>query len=211
LTVDSSPLPFTPRILTPSPPEYLVVAVPSTTPAEIETHFCVQNKAEVTKTVEINSTCFSFKSPSLPYSINTPLPSYISYISTIGNYLQKLTINIESANLVMGTTMSMSFTNSIKATYLSNDYLTPFKITLFKCYDTLCEECTFDTVNELIGSKLCTQCKKGYKIENNGCTENCGDGFIYGKEKCDDNKKGGCKEDCSGNKEGYTCTGGNET
>jgi hypothetical protein len=34
---------------------------------------------------------------------------------------------------------------------------------------------------------------------------------VIGDEKCDDKKKGGCKEDCSGNKEGYTCTGGNET
>jgi hypothetical protein len=80
--------------------------------------------------------------------MNTPPPSYVSYTPAPGNYLQTLTINIGSANLAMGTTMSMSFTNSIKATYQAIDYLTPFKITLFKCYDTLCEECTFDTVNE---------------------------------------------------------------
>jgi hypothetical protein len=143
--------------------------------------------------------------------MSTPPPSYVSYSPTLENYLQTLTINIESANLAMGTTMSMSFTNSIQATYQANVYLTPFKITLFKCYDMLCEKCKFDTVNELIGSKLCSQCKKGYKVEIDGCIENCGDGFIIGKEKCDDNKKGGCKEDCSGIKEGYTCTGGNET
>jgi hypothetical protein len=159
----------------------------------------------------VNATCFSIQSSSITYLMNTPPPSYISYTPGFGNYLQTLNINIEIANSVMGTFMSMSYINSIKATYLLNDYLTPFKVTLFKCYDALCLSCSFDSMNELIGSKLCSQCKKGYKVENNGCIENCGDGFIFGKEKCDDNKKGGCKEDCSGSKERYTCTGGNET
>jgi hypothetical protein len=102
----------------------------------------------MTKTVTVNATCFSIQDPSLPYSMNTLPPSYVSYSPALGNYLQTLNINIGSANLAMGTTMSMSFTNSIKATYQAIDYLTPFKITLFKCYDTLCEKCTFDSLNE---------------------------------------------------------------
>jgi hypothetical protein len=143
--------------------------------------------------------------------MNTPPPSYVSYSPAPGNYLQTLIINIENANLAMGTTMSMSFTNSIKARYQAIDYLTPFKITLFKCYDTLCEKCSFDSVNELIGSKLCTQCGIGSILENIGCTEICGDGLMIGDEVCDDGGQGGCFSDCTKFNANFTCVGGNAT
>ena len=40
---------------------------------------------------------------------------------------------------------------------------------------------------------------------------NCGDGFVFGTETCDDGGAGGCNSTCTGSNSGFTCSGGSQT
>lgn len=54
-------------------------------------------------------------------------------------------------------------------------------------------------------------CQTGFLLNGSLCLPVCGDGKKVGSEACDDNKSGGCKDDCSAPVTNYTCSGGSST
>lgn len=79
--------------------------------------------------------------------------------------------------------------------------MTPFSVIFYKCEDSNCETCTFDTSVSVTlltnGSPNCTLCQ--FRYSGNGCTSTCGDGLKASNESCDDGNLingDGCSSSC---------------
>jgi large repetitive protein len=110
----------------------------------------------------------------------------------------------------MGSLKVLNYSNSIKATYNGSNYLSPYKMTFFKCFDPNCGTCTYDQPNEAIGSKICTACASGYTYlaSLDQCVSNlCGNGVFNAGEICDSGiGLQGCILNCNGSATNFTCT-----
>jgi hypothetical protein len=110
----------------------------------------------------------------------------------------------------MGASRLRVHTNSLKTVYFNTtSYYSPFRTTLYRCFDPNCLTCTFD--NLAGGSKLCTVCASGFtfKPEIQECVSDlCGNGVLNGTEICDSGPTlFGCLVNCKGIKANFTCSG----